>query len=182
MPQLLPVRLFYGFIIIMLGACAYQRPAGKWQAIETGAIYFSGVELGEDAVDSSYPDLCREAQKEINRQLVQRLPARIKPLSLQMTKGRMQADMNQAEFHMTITNCELDVKQWDASFTYYLTLMVEITLKDHKQTLMAYRMETYEQLQTDIPSPDFDFSFAEPVARSLKFFDAGRVWVPSQNQ
>ncbi len=177
MPQLLAVRLFYGFIIIMLGACAYQRPAGNWVAIETGAIYFSGVELREGAVDSSYPDICREAQKEINRQLVQHLPARVKPLSLQTTKGG-----TEAEFHMTITNCELDVKQWDASFAYYLTLTVDVTLKDNKQILMAYSMETYEQLQTDIPSPDFDFTFAGPVARTLNFFDAGRVWVPTQNQ
>ncbi len=169
-------HLFLLIPVFMLAACAYQRPAGDWHSIKSAILYFSEIELPANAVDPTYPDLCREAKKEMSRQLLKRLPARIKPLALQVTKVT-----GGVEFQMKISNCAVDFKQWDASFTYYLTLNVDVVLKDKKKILMAYSMETYEQLQTDIPSPDFDFTFEEPIARSLNLFEAGRVWVPVKN-
>jgi len=56
---------------------------------------------------------------------------------------------------MTITKCEVDVKQWDASFTYYLSLNAQLTLIDN--------------------------DFEEPIARTLILFDNGRVWIAHEN-
>lgn len=170
-----------GLALSILSACAYQRPPGQWAVIDTPEIYFSGVELNENAKDSTYPKLCVEAQNEIEIQLAKRFPAQIKPLIFYVSKKHKKTDSKETVFQMTITKCEVDVKQWNGSFTFYLTLNVRASLTSNNETLMNYQMQTYEQLQTDIPNPFFDFSFEEPVARTLILFEKNRAWVPNKN-
>jgi hypothetical protein len=176
-----PGSVFW-FALTLLTACAYKRPAGQWTTIDAPGVYFSGVELSEGAKDSVYPELCVEAQNEIQTQLLHRLPAHIKPLAFHAPQKQKKVDVDKTVFNMTITKCEVDAYQWDASFTFYLTLDVRVTLKENNRTLVAYSMKTYEQLHTDIPNPSFDFTFEEPVARTLILFEKGRVWIPNENQ
>lgn len=173
--------LLGGGAISMLNACAYTRPAGQWATLDVPGIYFSGVEMSEVTKDSVYPSLCVEAQNEITAQLSQRLAAQIKPLTFHAPQKHKKTDTENPVLKMTITKCEVDVKQWDASFTYYLSLNAQLTLIDNEQTVMTYSMETYEQVQTDVPNPSFDFSFEEPIARTLILFDNGRVWIAHEN-
>ncbi len=149
--------------------------------IDAPEIYFSGLELKDDVKDSVYPKLCVEAQSEIKAQLMRRLPAQIKPLGFDVSPENKKANADKTVLQMIITKCEVDVQQWNGSFTFYLTLNLQLSLKDSRQSLMSYNMKTYEQLQTAAPDPSFEFTFEEPVARTLILFDNGRVWIPNEN-
>ncbi|MBE9560606.1 MAG: hypothetical protein IMF15_07435 [Proteobacteria bacterium] len=168
-------------VLTLLSACGYQQPEGHWVSIEASEVVFSGIKLEDEVKDKAYPDICVEAQGEVKAALLKALPAKIKPLSFTMADdksdtGKIASD--KARFDMVITHCELDVDQGGGSFAFYLTLTVQVSLHIADRTVMAYTMETYEQAVSSTPSPDFEFTFAEPKVRTLMLFDSGRVWVP----
>jgi len=171
------------FGLSMLTACAYQRPAGHWLTLETPVIYFPAVTLDEKAIDRNYEAVCKAAQSEINHRLSRELAAKITPLRLVTgqagsTIDSNSADSNAAVLKLSIKRCEIDVDQSAGSFTYYLTLPVNVSLTQNGKTLLDYRMQTYEQVTIDNPAPEFEFTFAEPVSRTLSLFNGRQLWLP----
>jgi len=162
----------------MLIGCGYQRPAGKWQLIDAAAIVFSGVTLNDKAIDPNYAAVCQEAKDEITAQLNKRLPDRIAPLSL-ITRKAGSAENDVVILNIQIRRCEIDVEQSGGSFSYYLTLPVKVSVTQNGRHLLNYNMNTYEQVSVDQPSPEFEFTFDEPVARTLLLFDGNRLWLPA---
>ncbi len=172
--------LLSSFSLSMLTACAYQRPAGHWRLIDASTIYFPAVELEDEAMDSNYAALCKEARDEIHAQLVRELPARIAPLRLTTDKISDEMQSAFATLKLRINRCEIDVDQSGGSFSYYLTLPVEISLTQNGENLLDYRMDTYEQVNIDTPTPAFEFTFAEPVSRTLLLFSGTQLWIPDK--
>lgn len=169
--------LLSSLCLFILSACSYQRPAGKWTTIDASSIYFSGVQLSDEAIDPNYAMVCREARDEIYTQLLQKLPEKIAPLALQT--GKIVPAEDTASLKIRIKRCEIDVEQSGDSFTYYLTLPLTVSLTQNHENLLSYDMATYEQANTDTPGPEFEFTFAEPVARTLQLFDGRRLWQPN---
>lgn len=79
---------------------------------------------------------------------------------------------------LTIKRSEIDVEQSGGSFTYYLTLPLNVSLTQNNKNLLSYDMDTYEQVNTDTPAPEFEFTFAEPVARTLQLLNGKQLWRP----
>ncbi len=170
--------LLTSFFLFGFTGCGYQRPAGKWILIDTSTIYFSGVELDDEAIDLNYKTVCEEAHDEIKTQLIKRLPAKIAPLVLNTTEEPADKNITTATLKFRITRCEIDSDQSGGTFTYYLTLPVKISVTQNNESLLSYNMNTYEQVQIDQPGPEFEFTFAEPVARTLLLFNGKQLWVP----
>jgi hypothetical protein len=168
----------YSLLLFTLSSCSgYQNSPGKWVPIEASALYFSGVELADDAITSGYRDTCIEAQQEIEKELIKRLPALLAPLKLYTAETPPAANSKTAELKTLITQCDIDVDQYGGSFSYYLSLPLRISLTVDNQTLLDTSIKTYEQLQTDVPNPIYEFTFAEAVARTLLLFKGKQVWV-----
>ena len=161
-----------------LTSCAYQRPNGHWISLKTDVIYFPEVELNEKGIDLNYEAVCKEAQDEINTRLKRKLPAKISPLKLVSGKTVVAANKNVATLKLRISRCEIDVDQSGGSFSYYLTLPVDVSLTQNGTSLLDYSMQTYEQITIDNPAPDFEFTFAEPVSRTLLLFNGRQLWIP----
>jgi len=167
-----------GFFLFMITGCGYQRSAGKWVPMDASAIYFAGVELGDAAIDPNYAAVCKEARDEIHTQLVKQLPKKIAPLNLDITEKSNGVSATTAVLKITISRCEIDVEQSGGSFTYYLTLPINVSLTRNNEGVLSYNMRTYEQVDIDTPGPEFEFTFAEPVARTLSLFDGRQLWLP----
>jgi len=150
--------------------------------IDVTEIYFAGVELDDEAIDANYEAVCQEARDEIKTQLIKKLPAKIAPLTLNTTQKPADAVVIAATLTLRITRCEIDVDQSQGggggSFAYYLTLPVKVNVTQNNESLIAYNMDTYEQVQIDEPVPEFAFTFSEPVARTLLMFNGKQLWVP----
>jgi len=181
--KLLPVRTFTGLLIfILLSTCAYNPPTGQWHSFDAKSVTFSGVEIAAQTLDAGYPDICREAQGEIQKQLSQQLAERFQPLTFS-TAVAPPAQHNNALLNIQITQCEVDSQQWDGggnglSFTYYLTLKLHINLLYDKRNLLNYEIETFEQIDTDTSGPAFEFSFEESIQRALLLFKGQQFLVP----
>ena len=165
-------------LCLTLSGCGYSRPAGQWQTINASAIYFPGVTLSEKAIDPSYTAVCQEAKDEITTQLNKALSEKIAPLPL-IPGTPAQAQAAAAVLSIQIRRCEIDVEQSGGSFSYYLSLPVTISLTQNGRPLLRYSMNTYEQISVDQPGPEFEFTFDEPVARTLLLFDGNRLWLPA---
>ncbi len=164
-------------LLITLSACVYQKPPGRWATINASTLYFSGVKLSDRAITSAYRDTCIEAQQEIEKELINRLPAQIKPLLLYAAKKPPAADSKTAELKLLMTQCDINVDQSGDNFTYYLSLSLRVTLMEDDQSLLNYPVKIDEQLQTDVPSPIFEFSFADAVSRTLLLFKGKQIWL-----
>jgi len=172
---------------VLLFACAYQPPRGQWITLEAERLYLEDTVLAEGGNTSNYRDVCIEARDEVQAQLLVRLPGRVKPLPLYSSE-RPEPDLSgesnsTGRIQMLITNCQVEVQQWDGgggglSFTFYLSFDVKVSVKYGKQVLLMYSMQTFEQVSTDVANPSFEFSFEEPVARTLLLFDGKRLLVP----
>lgn len=165
-------------LLILPGCAGYQNPPGKWVPINASALYFSGVELNDDAITSGYKDTCMEAQYEIEKQLISKLPAQIAPLALYTTENPPAADVKTAELKILITQCDIDSDQGGETFYYYLSLPLHITLTMENRVILDYPMKTYEQIQISDPSPAFEFTFAEAEKRTLLLFKGHQIWIP----
>jgi hypothetical protein len=173
-------------LLLLLHACAYHPPAGQWHELDVSGVTFSGVELKKEIIDSGYPAICHEAQNEIQQQLTTQLKTRIQPLTL-ATSALTSAQQNNALLKIQITQCDVDVQQWDGgsrglTFTYYLELTLNINLTQKNKTLLNYEIESLEQIDTGTSGPDFEFTFEEIIQRTLLLFDGGRFLVPHKNE
>ena len=168
-----------GLCLLILTGCGYQRPDGEWLLLDASAIRFTVVELGQEAIDPNYAATCEEARDEIYTQLSRKLPAKIAPLELKTGKTPSDNSAGTASLKLIITDCEIDVDQSGGTFSYYLTLPVQVVLTQNGKNLLTYDMATYEQISVDAPGPEFEFTFAEPVARTLLLFDDRRLWRPA---
>ncbi|GMR01624.1 MAG: hypothetical protein BMS9Abin19_1030 [Gammaproteobacteria bacterium] len=173
--------LLTNIFLFVLTGCGYQRPAGKSVLVDATEIYFSGVELDDEAIDPNYKAVCNEARDEIKTQLIKRLPAKIAPLALNTTEKPADTSTTTVTLKLRITRCEIDAEQSQGggggSFAYYLTLPVKVSVTQDDESLLTYNMNTYEQVQIDEPSPEFEFTFEEPVARTLLLFNGKQLWV-----
>ncbi len=175
--------LIFALIFSLVGCSGYQNPPGKWLALNASALFFSGVELDDNAVTprtTSYRETCREAAQEIEQKLLKKLPAQISPLVLYSAQKPPPENMKTAELKLLITRCDIDTDQSGGNFSFYLSLPVRLSLTMDEQTLLDYPIKTYEQLQTDVPNPIYEFTYAEAVARTLLLFNGKQVWVPDQ--
>jgi len=146
--------------------------------MDASDIYFSGVELGDEAIDQSYKATCEEARDEIKGQLINQLPGKIAPLTLNTTENPGDKSALAATLRLTITECDIDVDQIGGSFTYYLTLSLKVDVTQNNERLLSYKMDTYEQVRISSPGPEFEFVFTEPVERTLLLFNGKKLWVP----
>ncbi len=165
-------------LLFLLSACGYERPDGKWVLIDASEINFSDVELGDEAIDPSYKATCEEARDEIKGQLINQLPGKIAPLVLNTTENSADKSATAAVLKLTITQCEIDVDQLGGSFTYYLTLSLKVDVTQNSESMLSYKMDTYEQVRINNPGPEFEFDFTEPVERTLMLFNGKQLWVP----
>ena len=163
-------------LLLVLPACGYQNPPGQWHEINTSSLYFAGVSINDGAI-TGYKDTCLEARQEIEQALARRLPARVAPLAFSATG---EAPDNAAVLSLQITRCDIDVDQYGDNFSFYLSLPVQVTLTLNNRTLLDYPLQTFEQLQTDVPNPVYEFSFEEAIARTLLLFDGPQLWLPAQ--
>jgi len=170
--------LLFSSFLFVLSACGYTRPDGNWVLLDASEIYFSGVELGNEAIDPSYKATCEEARDEIKAQLINKLPGKIAPLVLKTTEIPDDKSATAAFLKLEITQCEIDVDQIGDSFTYYMTLPLRVTVTQNNEKLLSYKMDTYEQVQINNPGPEFEFFFTEPVERTLLLFNGKKLWLP----
>ncbi len=168
-------------LLFLLSACGYQRPDGKWIPLDASGINFSGVELGNEAIDPNYKATCEEARDEIKSQLINQLPAKIAPLVLNTTENLVDKSATVASLRLRITHCEIEVDQIGGSFTYYLTLSLKVDVTQNNENLLSYIMDTYEQLLINNPGPEFEFVFTEPVERTLMLFNGKQLWLPDSS-
>jgi len=168
------------YSLFSISACGYQRPDGKWASINASELFFANVELSNEVIDPNYKAVCEEARDEIKTELVNKLPEKISPLTLNTTQKPDAKSNRAASLILRITQCEIDVDQSGGSFTYYLTLALDVRVTKNGEDLLSYKMNTHEQVHIDVPNPDFEFTFAEPISRTLQLFNGKQVWVPSK--
>lgn len=164
--------------LLVLSGCGYQRPDGQWLPLEASAIKLTAVKLEAKAIDPNYASTCKEARDELDTQLRKKLPGKIAPLASLSGETSAARSADTAILEVLITGCNIDVDQSGGTFNYYLTLPVRVRLTLNEKTLLNYRMDTYEQISVDAPGPEFAFTFAEPVERTLLLFDGERLWLP----
>lgn len=172
-------RLISLMLALLLPACAYQPPAGQWNNLNAQSLVFNGVKITPQTLDSGYPDICREAQSEIENQLIRQLPERLLPL----TFSTPVASPDSVLLSIQIKQCRVDAQQWDGGtnglvFTYYLTLKLHISLQHKNQKILSYDVNTQEQIDTDTSGPAFEFTFEEAIQRTLLLFKGGQVLIP----
>ncbi len=177
------IRIFFLlFIPTVLFSCVYQSPQGQWINLGAESLYLETVVLDKNAIASNYKNVCIEARESIQEQLSEHLPARVLPLHLYLP-GALRQDNTSASIQILITNCKVDVQQWDVgggepSFTYYLDLDVRVTVEYMESRLLEYKIQTFEQISADTSGSLFEFDFGESVARTLLLFDGKRLLVP----
>lgn len=167
--------LFCLIPIAVLAACQTPAHVDHWQRIDAPALVFTGVALPDAAFDPGWPEVCREAAKEITAQLRRRLPARLHPVRLEAAPTPAGKP---ATLTVRIERCALDVDQWGDSFDFFLDLDLRLQLNPGRRKPLAWRIRTAERARSDTPSPAWIFTFADPVRRILSRFAAGRVAVP----
>ncbi len=171
-------HLLSSLCLLMLTSCGYQRPDGEWMQLDASTINLTTVQLGIKAIDPNYAATCEEARDEIYSQLLEKLPGKIAPLALAIGETSTGKNVDTATLEIRITRCKIDVDQSGGTFNYYLTLPIKIKLTLNEKNLLNYEMDTYEQVSVSAPGPEFEFTFAEPVARTLLLFDGKRLWLP----
>jgi len=181
-PHPLSASTLISLLFFLLQACAIQPPTGQWHSFNAQNIIFTGVKISEQTLDSGYPDICREAQNEIHKQLNQQLAKRFQPLTFN-TSIASPPQPDTALLNIQISQCQVDVQQWDGgagglSFTYYLTLKLQINLLYEKQDLLNYEFKILEQIDTDTSGPAFEFTFEEAIQRTLLLFKGRQFLVP----
>ena len=172
-------QLLSSLCLLALTGCGYQRPDGRWIQLDASSIQLATVQLDTEAIDPNYAATCEEARDEIYRQLLKKLPEKIAPLTLAAGEVSTEKNADTAALEIRITGCEIDVDQSGGTFSYYLTLPVKVKLTLNEKNLLNYEMDTYEQISVSTPGPEFEFTFAEPVARTLLLFDGKRLWLPA---
>ncbi|VAW70418.1 hypothetical protein MNBD_GAMMA10-3189 [hydrothermal vent metagenome] len=167
---------------VALLSCAYQPPKGQWLTLDAKSLYLQDVAFAQDAKQSNYREVCADARDDIQQKLLAGLSVRAKPLPL-YSSHKLPANLSKgnsrANVQVLISQCQVEVQQWGgASFTFYLSFDLQISVTQREKILLDYSIKTFEQVTTDTPSPAFEFSFEEAIARTLLLFDGGRLLIP----
>ncbi len=171
--------LLSSLCLLALTGCGYQRPDGQWIPLDASSIQLAAVQLDTEAIDPNDAAICEEARNEIYHQLLKKLPKKIAPLTLATEEASTGKSADTAALEIRITGCDIDVDQSGGRFSYYLTLPVKVKLTLNEKNLLNHEMDTCEQVSVSMPAPEFEFTFAEPVARTLLLFDGKRLWLPA---
>lgn len=171
-------------IALWLAACAGPpREPGHWQALPVERVQLAPVAL-ENAEALKDPKVCRFAREDLQKRLVRALPGRLAPVGFVAPGGSPPRAGGTGRLRVTITRCRIESHQWDVGggepdITFYETLGLRVRLTgDRGDVLLDRRLETVEQIQTDTPTPLFDFPHTVPAARIYGLFSQGRVWRP----
>lgn len=174
-------------ILMVLSACTYSILEGNWVHINAPSVHFDGVRFSQNSVVvSGYKELCNEALDEIEMKLVSGLKKRLAPVSVSGPEKTGKDDIK-AHLKVQIAKCDVESYQWDnwrgePSFTYYMTLIINVTLKMKHEVVLDQTIKTSEQVYTDASGPLFEFTHRDAVVRVLAFFDKGKVWTPKEGK
>ena len=166
------MRFCLSCLALALVGCSQPTTDAHWQPLPAPVLVFSGVVLPAAVRDPAYPDVCREAVREIDARLRRELPARLRPVTLRNTP---RAGDDNMLLDITITRCRLDVDQWGDNFDFFLDLNLTITLRQAQRVVFRQELVTGERARTDTPSPDWLFTFADASRQILARFANGRV-------
>jgi len=166
----------------LLAGCA-TSPAepGSWQPLNLDRVRLAEVRL-PDADQLKDTRVCRYAREDLQKALVRALPRRFAPVGFLAPDESAPDGTRTGTLRVTITHCRIESHQWDVGggepdITFYETLGLRVHLTGPRgDTLLDRRLETVEQLQTDIPTPLFGFPHSVPTARIAGLFSEGRYW------
>ncbi|HKJ71120.1 MAG TPA: hypothetical protein VKA55_05160 [Gammaproteobacteria bacterium] len=168
--------------LILIAGCASQPTGpGHWQPLALDRVQLAAVAL-PDADRLADPRVCRYAREDLQRNLERSLPRRLAPVGFVAPGDPPPPSGGTGTLRVTITACRIESHQWDVGggepdITFYETLDLHVRLADAGgKTLLDRQLETVEQIQTDIPTPLFDFPHTVPAARIYGLFSQGRVW------
>lgn len=168
---------------LFLAACAGPpNEPGHWQTLALDRIRLAPVELANPEALAD-PRVCQVAREDLQQLLVQALPARLAPVAFVAPGNNPPKAGGTGTLRVTITRCRIESHQWDVGggepdITFYQTLGLRVRLTGTGgQVLLDRQLETMEQIQTDLPTPIFDFPHTVPSARIYGLFSQGRVWI-----
>ncbi len=166
-------------LILTLHACAASVSlAGRWEALPFDTLALAPVVLQEDGIGGGHPAVCREAPKEIGQRLLKGLPARLAPVKL---AADVVPTPQMGVLELRIERCFVDSYTYGSSDSpnFFLTLQTAVVLRHEGRVVMQRRFQTDEAVyHPNAPTPDFEFSFSDPVRVVLGMFSEGRVLLP----
>ena len=178
-----PSAIFAAVAALFLAACAGPpHEPGHWQPLALDRVHLAPLEL-EKPQALEDPKVCQFAREDLQKLLVQALPGRLAPVGFVAPGGSPPKAGRTGSLRVTITRCRIESHQWDVGggepdITFYETLGLRVRLMGpHGAPLLDRQLETVEQIQTDVPTPLFDFPHTVPSARIYGLFSQGRVWV-----
>lgn len=171
------VRLLITVSLLYLQGCAAsQPPAGQWKDLPFKALALAPVVLQKGAIEGGHPGVCREAPKEIARRLYKSLPARLAPVELAAADVTPTPKMGVLELRIERCFVDSDTAGMRDTPSFYLTLQSVVVLRHDKRVILQRRFKTDEAVyHPNTPTPDFEFTFSDPVRAVLRLFDKGRV-------
>jgi hypothetical protein len=178
------VRIGLAGIALLVGVAGCASPPsepGHWVALGVDRVRLAPVTLA-NAEQLADPRVCRFARADLEKLLVQALPRRLAPVAFRGPGQSVPTSGRTATLRVVIGDCRIESHQWDVGggepdITFYETLALRVRLTGPDgRTLLDRRLETVEQVQTDIPTPLFDFPHTVPAARLYGLFSRGRYW------
>lgn len=180
-----PLALLIATLGLLLGGCVTTPPGpGEWHPLEVDRVQLADVALA-DAENLADPRVCRYARDDLQRHLVRILPGRLAPVGFVGPRQEEPGTGQTATLKITISRCRIESHQWDVGggepdITFYETLGLRIWLAGATgEVLLDRQLETVEQIQTDTPTPLFEFPHRIPATRIADHFSGGRIWQPA---
>ena len=178
------IRILVLGALLLAGCAATPEGPGHWQQLSLDRVRLAPVVL--EGVDKlADPRVCRFAREDLERNLVRTLPRRLAPVAFVPPGREAPGTGRTGTLRVAITKCRIESHQWDVGggepdITFYETLGLHVRLTGTGgERLLDRRLETVEQIQTDIPTALFDFPHTVPAARIYGLFSQGRVWQPA---
>lgn len=173
--------LCLALVLGLTGCAATPDPPGRWLTLPVKTLHLAPLKLAADAGRND-PRVCDYARRDLQRNLVRSLPGRLAPVAFAPPDEPPSDAATTATLRITITRCLIESHQWDVGggepdITFYQTLGLRLQLTDPQgDSLLDHRLETVEQIQTDVPTPIFEFPHRVPAARIYSLFSQGRYW------
>lgn len=175
-------RFFYlgwiGLVFCVLSACAQKPRAGDWQALPFDTLQLSAVVLDRAGVARSYPAVCDEGRTELERRLIKGLPGRLAPVRfLRPDEPVLSTASGTASLVVVITRCLVDSASGSGdSPTFFLDMDLDVRLREGATPHLHRQFTTHEVVyHPNLPTPYFEFSFADPAKAVLGLFYAGKM-------
>lgn len=166
----------------LLAGCAITpNEPGHWAPLALDRVRLAPLVLA-DADRLADPKVCRYAREDLQAALVRALPRRLAPTGFVAPGEEASGGGRTGTLEITIAGCRIESHQWDVGggepdITFYETLTMQVRLNGPRGGIILDReLETVEQIQTDTPTPLFDFPHTVPAARIYGLFSQGRVW------